>query len=148
MEAPFFHYTCTKFQDLKLYNFLQKINLLPFAIAWFIILTTLLCIPGSDLPKESWLEKIPLYDKWIHIGLFGGLVFLWCGAAEKRKKNLKSMQQFFVWIALSGCVYGIAMEFVQKYWIPNRSFDIGDIVADTIGSIAGLVFATKLLTKR
>jgi len=58
------------------------------------------------------------------------------------------MQQFFVWIALSGCVYGIAMEFVQKYWIPNRSFDIGDIIADTIGSIAGLVFATKLLTKR
>jgi len=129
------------------YRMLKKINYLPIAIAWLIILTILLCLPGSVLPQESWLDKI-YFDKWVHIGLFGGLAFLWCGVAEKRKNFLKSVQQTFVWIALVGCVYGIAMEYVQKYLIPNRSFDIYDILADTIGSISGLVVATKLLLKK
>jgi len=126
---------------------LKKINYLPFAIAWFLILTILLCLPGSVLPKESWLDGI-YFDKWVHIGLFGGLVFLWCGVSGKRKKFLKPVQQIFVWIALVGCVYGTAMEYVQKYFIPNRSFDVFDILADTIGSIAGLVVATRLLIKK
>ena len=126
---------------------LKKINYLAFAIAWLLILTILLCLPGTVLPQESWLDKI-YFDKWVHIGLFGGLVFLWCGAFGKRKNFFKSVQQNFVWIALGGCVYGIAMEYVQKYWIPNRTFDVFDILADTIGSIAGLVVATKLLLKK
>jgi len=54
----------------------------------------------------------------------------------------------FAWIALGSGVYGVIMEYVQKYFIPNRSFDIGDILADTIGSIAGLVFATKVYIKK
>ena len=58
------------------------------------------------------------------------------------------MQQLFVRLALCGCVYGIAMEFVQKYFVPNRSFEIGDIIADTIGSIAGFMVATKTFSKK
>jgi len=42
-----------------------------------------------------------------------------------------------------GCFYGIAMEFVQKYFIPFRSFDLGDIIADGIGCAAGYLFAIK-----
>ena len=58
------------------------------------------------------------------------------------------MQQLFVWVALGSSVYGIIMEYIQKYFIPNRSFDLLDIIADTIGSIAGLVLATKVYIKR
>ena len=128
-------------------NFLKKINYLPFAIAWFLIITTLMCLPGQVLPQEDWLSKIN-FDKIVHIGMFAGLVFLWCGFVKKKENIFKSVQQIFVWVALGGCVYGIAMEYVQKYFIPNRSFDIYDIMADTIGSIAGLVVATKLLLKK
>lgn|SRR5690242_11566713 len=126
---------------------LKRINYLPFAIAWLLMVTVLLCLPGSTLPQESWFDKVYL-DKWVHIGLFSGLTFLWCGVAGKIKNFFKPVQQNFVWIALSGCVYGTAMEYVQKYFIPNRSFDVFDILADTIGSIAGLVVATKLLVKK
>ena len=58
------------------------------------------------------------------------------------------MQQLLLWIALGSSVYGIIMEYIQKYFIPNRSFDLVDILADTIGSIAGLLVATKLFIKR
>jgi len=39
--------------------------------------------------------------------------------------------------------YGISIEFIQKNWIPNRAFDIGDIIADTAGSIAAYVHGRK-----
>ena len=42
-----------------------------------------------------------------------------------------------------GIVYGIAMEIVQKYFIPFRSFDVGDIIADAIGSVVGYLFSIK-----
>jgi len=42
-----------------------------------------------------------------------------------------------------GCLYGILMELVQKYFIPFRSFDLGDILADGIGCFAGYLFAMK-----
>jgi VanZ family protein len=128
-------------------NFLQKINYLPFAISWFLISTILMCLPGQVLPQEDWMSKISL-DKLIHIGLFAGLVFLWCGVVKKKEKFFKSVQQIYVWIALGGCVYGILMEIVQKYFIPNRSFDIIDMLADAIGSIIGVVVATKLFVKK
>src|SRR5215472_11086552 len=50
------------------------------AIAWFVVTTILLTLPGSAFPKENWFDKIWL-DKWIHIALFGMLAFLWCRAA-------------------------------------------------------------------
>lgn len=106
-----------------------------------------MCLPGQVLPKEDWLSKID-FDKIVHIGLFAVLVFLWCGVVKKREKIFQSMQQIFVWITLGGCVYGVLMEFVQKYFIPNRSFDIIDMLADAIGSIIGLVVATKLFVKK
>ena len=37
------------------------------------------------------------------------------------------------------------MEFVQKYWIPNRSFELGDIVADSAGCLLALGITLKNL---
>jgi VanZ family protein len=127
---------------------LKKINLLPLAIIWLTILTVLLTLPGSALPQETWINSITGIDKMIHIVLFAGLTFLWSGSLIKIKKISLPMQQLFVWVALGSSVYGIIMEYVQKYFIPNRSFDLLDIIADTIGSIAGLVLATKVYIKR
>jgi VanZ family protein len=39
------------------------------------------------------------------------------------------------------------MEFVQENWIPNRSFDLLDILADTIGSIVGVFIIIQLNKK-
>jgi len=107
------------------------------AISWFVVTTVLLCLPGSAFPKEKWFDKIWL-DKWIHIGLFAILAFLWCRAAPG--ESLRKIP-IFIQIAFYCLLYGIAMEFIQKYFIPNRSFDVGDIFADGIGSTLGSVFS-------
>lgn len=39
--------------------------------------------------------------------------------------------------------YGVVMEFVQRNYIPNRSFDAWDIVADTAGSFIAFFILLK-----
>jgi VanZ family protein len=42
---------------------------------------------------------------------------------------------------LFGLAYGIGMEFVQKYFISNRGFEIKDMIADGIGCFIGVFFS-------
>jgi VanZ family protein len=102
------------------------------AIAWLLLMCILFVIPGSALPEQNWFADIQL-DKWVHIGLFSVLVFLWASAFDL---GLPSNCWIVIAIAI---LYGIAVEFVQKTWIPNRSFDQYDVVADAIGSVVGLI---------
>jgi VanZ family protein len=94
-------------------------------------------MPGSDIPSNDFFELI-YFDKWVHIGLFGLLTFFWQYpfAIEKRR----SIKVMFI-IATLALVYGIAMEFVQKYFTTSRTFDVTDIMADATGVIiATLIF--------
>ncbi|MFI5186902.1 MAG: VanZ family protein [Chitinophagales bacterium] len=110
-----------------------------FAPSWFIITTVLLCLPGSVFPQKNWFDKIWL-DKWIHVGLFAVMVFLWCWFI----RNLWNRRNhFFIQIFFYCFLYGITMEFIQKYFIPNRSFEINDIIADGIGSALGLLISLR-----
>ena len=109
-----------------------------FAVLWLVFVTVLLCIPGSNLPEVSWSNKIFL-DKWVHIFLFLVLVWFWCkGYSIKTKK-------IFIVITIISIVYGFVMEIVQHFFIPFRSFDIGDMIADSIGSAAGYFISVKRL---
>lgn len=107
-----------------------------FATLWLLLITILLCLPGTKLPKVQWSDKIWL-DKWVHFFLFLVLVLLWC-----RAHSIKSKKSFLIITSLS-IAYGIIMESVQQYFIPFRSFDIGDILANSIGSIAGYFISAK-----
>ena len=129
-------------------DFLKKIkpSFLP-AIFWFIISTILLTLPGSSFPKNDWLSKI-WADKWIHIGLFAIMVFLWCWAMLKIYTANKRLKVIFIEVGIAGLIYGIGMEFVQKYFIPFRSFDVGDIIADAAGCIIGVVYSISGYIKK
>ena len=123
-----------------------KPSFLP-AIVWFIISVVLLTLPGSSFPKENWFDKIWL-DKWVHIGMFAILVVLWCHAMLKIFSGFNRLRSLFIRIALLSLVYGAGMEFVQKYFIPNRSFEIKDIIADGIGCVLGVIFCIKRFLKK
>ena len=117
------------------------------AITWFIISVVLLTIPGSAFPKENWLDKI-WFDKWVHIGMFAIMVTLWCWAVLKMYSVSTRLRTVFIWIGLLSLSYGVGMEFVQKYFINNRSFDLGDIIADAVGSSLGVFFSIKRYIKK
>jgi VanZ family protein len=107
------------------------------ALAWTLFIFILLALPGKMLPNENHFS-IPQLDKMVHIILFGSFVFLWSFyfSTKESKETLKGK---YLRITVIACLYGSAMEVIQKYFIPNRDFDLYDIAADVAGAIAGYI---------
>ena len=76
------------------------------------------------------------------------LVILW-SKVYSHKKNLQTdSRNTFFKIMVLGIFYGVVMELVQKYFIPFRSFDLMDILADGVGCVAGYFYAIKKVYPR
>jgi VanZ family protein len=115
------------------------------AFGWLLMVTFLLCLPGQEFPKMTWLGKI-WFDKWVHIGLFLVMVIFWCRALSF--KNPGKLKTLFGRIVLLSIIYGVVMELVQQFFIPFRSFEFLDIVADGIGSLAGYLLSVRWYIKK
>jgi hypothetical protein len=116
-------------------------------VCWLLISTLLLTIPGSAFPKENWLDKLWV-DKWVHIVIFGVMVWLWCRAMPLSGVAKNRLNGLFIFFAMLWFGYGIGMEFVQKHLVANRGFDVWDIVADGLGAIAGLIYSRRQYIKK
>jgi uncharacterized membrane protein len=106
-------------------------------IAWFFLILVLICLPGSKIPPvETWLNDI-YFDKWVHAVLFGMLVFLFIYPIYKKMiLPLQVKRNWAIKIAIAAVLWGLTTEFIQKFFIPDRSFDIYDLVADSAGILA------------
>src|SRR5688572_25256735 len=131
------------FGELKFKSIVKiKINSFWPAIAALIVTTFLFCLPGGEFPKATWLDKIHL-DKFVHVGLFSVLVFLWILPPRSRTNDKPKVNRIYFWIIVVFVAYGVAIEFIQVNFIPHRSFDFFDIVADAVGCAFGGVAAKK-----
>jgi VanZ family protein len=109
------------------------------SIGWFILMCVLFTLPGSAFPNENWLSDI-YFDKWVHVGLFAVLVFLW--------SSFFMVKPSAWWKPLLyALIYGLIIEWIQKEFVPNRSFDIYDVIADTVGSVIGLMVWLRVYKK-
>ena len=119
----------------------MKITIKSFwpAIIWLILSSIAFCLPGSALPKNDWFQIVQ-FDKWVHVGLFSVMIFLWCLPLFHRPALRLTLTRLFIWISIAFFSYGILMEFIQHFFISNRSFDIGDIAADAAGCLIGFFF--------
>jgi VanZ family protein len=95
----------------------------------------LFCLPGSAIPPAGFLDKIH-FDKFVHFALFFMLVHL---MQKPLIYSQNKISVIFFFITLASMLYGIAIEFIQKHYIPNRSFDWGDVIADIIGCIVAYI---------
>lgn len=116
-------------------------------VVWLILILILLCIPGFTLPKSELLTGIEM-DKFVHIFLFGMLVLFWNAHYAQKNPGIQFLINTFFMVFLLVAAWGIAMEFVQFYFIPNRDFDVADITADLIGSSLAYGFSNVYLLKK
>ncbi|MGC3948484.1 MAG: VanZ family protein [Chryseolinea sp.] len=119
-------------------------------IFMFILATVLFCLPGDTLPDEDWLGDISA-DKIVHIGLFAVLVALWGLPFIYRtdaNRDENSLRRTLLLVVVIAIFYGIAIEFIQGAFIPNRSYSLADMIADMLGSIAGGIFVNRQRTKK
>jgi VanZ family protein len=115
---------------------------------WTILIFILMAIPGKMLPSER-ISYIPNLDKLVHATLFGGFVYLWSISYASRKTRKFNLNKYFTFFLIIACLYGIGTELMQKYFIPNRDYDIYDIAADISGAaIAYIIVLWKFNRKR
>jgi hypothetical protein len=116
---------------------------LVWVIFEFVLIFILLRMPGSDIEGTSWISLIlnlPYADKVIHMGLFGSLALsIFFHFDQYSNISFQSIRTKAV--SLIACIlYGIGMEYYQKYFVPSRSFDVIDMLADAIGALLALPF--------
>lgn len=88
-------------------------------------------MPQTDL----WHEFLN-FDKVVHFFIFGVLVFLLIIGLSKQY-NYLFLRRNAVSVSIAvGIIYGVLIEVVQDF-IPGRSLEIADIVANTLGCFIG-----------
>jgi VanZ family protein len=107
-------------------------------LIWLVISAVLLVLPNNDLPHSRYFD-IPFFDKYVHFTMFFMLTALFSFPFISLDTEKSVIKTWFTRIALFVIVYGILMEFVQKTMTIDRSFDLMDMVFDTLGSVAGLL---------
>jgi VanZ family protein len=90
-------------------------------------------LPGSS-PAISWLSGVN--DKLLHFLAYAFLTLLAVLAANDRRAVLRSVLIMFA--------LGIALDYAQRF-IPSRAFELGDILADTLGLLCGAFCGVRLL---
>ena len=122
---------------------MKKLHFLPGFIFLGISLF-LLTLPGSSVPSGWFFIHIPQFDKIVHIGMFGMLCILFHFPAFTSPLSGKQKISWYWLVSIAGILYGVAMEFVQRDLVANRSFEGADILADMVGSLGALAIALSL----
>ena len=116
---------------------------LVWVIFEFVLIFILLSMPGSEIQGTSWISIIlhlPFADKIIHMGLFGSLALsLFFHFEQYSNVSFRSTRTKALSLILC-IVFGIGMEFYQKYFVPTRGFEVGDMLADATGALLALPF--------
>lgn len=118
---------------------MKALHFLP-AIVFFILATILLCLPGSSLPHNRFFASIPQFDKLVHIFLFATLGICFGYPVIKSRLDKAKRLKWIILISLSGILYGVMIEFAQKWWVAGRSFEENDMLADSIGALISLLW--------
>jgi VanZ family protein len=121
------------------------------ALLWVIgellIIFILLSMASSDFSTSpKWFKNLPV-DKVVHVILFGSLAlsffFYFEQSAVKSLKTTSAKALVLIFCIL----YGIGMEYYQKYFVPSRGFEVSDMLADAIGALLALPIFTYIRRK-
>lgn len=126
-------------------------NKIPFnkflpGIAWFFVVLVLIGMPGKDVPQSSLFELLQ-FDKFAHACIFGLMVILFIRPLAMSSMEKEAKLSWYLRIALLVTVWGLATEYIQKYFVAGRNFDLWDFVADATGCFIAWLFSKKYLIR-
>ena len=110
------------------------------AVCWFIFMTSLFFIKAPEFPERKWIHVFQP-DKLAHIVFFAIQIFLWRSAFNMESRNYN----LFLFISIS--LYGLMIEILQGLLVPNRNFDLFDLLADMLGAYLGLLVWARVYKK-
>ena len=116
---------------------------LTLAIAWAGVIFYLSSQPSIDTPS-----LFPGQDKLFHMVAFGILGFFLMGGMKVTSSGYRTRQVGFVVVLV--VLYGLLDEFHQ-YFVPGRTMDIYDALADAAGGLLGawsMYYLVRVLVSR
>mgnify|MGYP001825626037 CR=1 FL=1 len=117
-----------------------------FVFYWLpVILYCLLIFIQSSYPATQSLPSIPHMDKLAHTGAYALLGFLFFRVFQTTSIQ-KNAVLLVIFSALASSLYGISDE-IHQYFVPSRTADIMDVLADAAGSVLGAVTGQLLLNR-
>ena len=101
-----------------------------------LIILSLIPVPDLGLPKFQLFE----IDKLVHFIMYFSLTMLWCFASENfYRSNFK--------LILFAIFFGFVLEIFQHILPFGRYFDLGDLVANSLGVIFGIFILYSIKKK-
>ena len=94
----------------------------------FLIILSLIPVTDLGFPKFQLFE----IDKLVHFVMYFSLTILWCFASENfYRSNFK--------LLLFAIFFGSVLEIFQHILPFGRYFDLGDLLANSLGAIFGII---------
>ena len=115
-------------------------------LLWALFILIICAIPGNRIPKLTFLEWLKP-DKIVHLLVFAVLcVFLLRSFLDAHALNLTAKNASK--LAISICiVYGALVEFLQYSIFINRSGDVRDAIANSMGAFLGWWIYNRFFNK-
>ena len=124
-----------------MFEFLEKRKValiyIPLVIYWSLLLM------GTSLPAPD-VPSFGIGDKFEHFGAYFGLAVLLSLTFLYQTKNLLLKKYFLIGTLIIVTFYGMLDEFHQSF-IPGRSMEFFDWLADFLGAAAGITFVYILM---
>ena len=108
-----------------------------FAFGWTLLTLYLSLISARTATKFN-IWDFAGVDKLAHLVFYAVFSFLWSMSFRENKEHKK----FVLFFSVS---FGILMEICQFYLFNGRSFELYDILANIIGSFAGVILFKKFI---
>ena len=105
------------------------------AILWLLAILVATLTPGEQIPETP---DVIGFDKLVHFSLFLILVFLWNRASMKSQTEKLNKNKIITNYLVFGIGIAILVEYLQRF-IPGRSFDLWDMVANILGGTIGTI---------
>lgn len=118
---------------------LKKTKAQLVAATWTLLIATSCLLPASTFREFSFDSLIGI-DKIVHLSIYFGFIVLWALVRPKLNAQTRYLLLFI------GIGYGILIEVLQAKMSLGRSYDIADIIANTVGCILGL-FSINFIRK-
>jgi len=102
------------------------------AIAWTALIASSSLMPASAF-KAFTFDSIFQLDKILHLTLYYVFIVLWSLVSK-----VITLRQKYV-LLIAGIAYGVLIEVLQGAMSLGRSYELDDIIANTIGCILGVL---------
>lgn len=103
-------------------------------VAWAFFIFVLCATPGQYIPTADWLELLS-FDKLVHASVF----FILTAACLLTAWHYQLSTAIAWWLMVCAVLYGVSLEWMQAHWFSNRSADVFDMLANSIGCLVAML---------